>query len=129
MCFYCGHREEFKDFFSQEDGVLFCNDVCSIMEVLDHEHNPNQWHLFIDSSKVRLKLVLLHNGNRLPSVPLAPAAKTRESYESMKLLLRKIKNDDFKWKLCGDIKVVVLLVGMQLGYTKLRTSSNLQFFF
>jgi len=34
VCFYRGCHEEFKDFFSQEDGVVFCNDVCSIMEVL-----------------------------------------------------------------------------------------------
>jgi len=42
----------------------------------------------------------------------------KESYESMKLLLGKIKYDEFKWKLCGDLKVVALLLGMQLGYTK-----------
>ena len=34
VCFYRGRHEEFKDFFSQEDGVVFCNDVCSVMEVL-----------------------------------------------------------------------------------------------
>jgi len=39
MCVYCGRHEEFKDFFSQEDGVVFCNDVCSVMEVLGHEYN------------------------------------------------------------------------------------------
>ena len=65
-----------------------------------------------------LKLVLLHKGNRFPSVPLAHAANMKESYESMKLLLGKIKYDEFKWKLCGDLKVVALLLGMQLGYTK-----------
>ena len=57
MCFYHGCHEEFKDFFSQEDGVIFCNDVCSIMEVLGHEYNPDQRRLFIDSSKVSLMLV------------------------------------------------------------------------
>jgi len=36
----------------------------------------------------------------------------------MKLLLGKIKYDEFKWKFCGDLKVVALLLGMQLGYTK-----------
>jgi hypothetical protein len=34
VCFYRGHHEEFKDFFSLEDTVMFCNDVCPIMEVL-----------------------------------------------------------------------------------------------
>ena len=42
----------------------------------------------------------------------------KESHESMKLLLGKIKYDKFKWKLCGDPKVVALLLRMQLGYTK-----------
>ena len=118
MCFYLGRHEEFKDFFSQEDGVVFCNDVCSVMEDLGHEYNPDQWRLFIDSSKVSLKVVLLRNGNRFSSVPFAPAANIKESYESMKLLLGKIKYDKFKWTLCGDLKVVALLLGMQLGYTK-----------
>ena len=118
MCFYRGHHEQFKDFFSQDGGVVFCNDVCSVMEVLGHEYNPVQWRLFIDSSEVSLKVVLLYNGNRFPSIPLAHATSLKEIYESMKLLLGKIKYYEFKWKLCGDLKVVALLLGMQLGYTK-----------
>jgi len=35
----------------------------------------------------------------------------------MKLLLGKIKFDEFKWKLCGDLKVVALLLGMQIRVT------------
>ena len=38
--------------------------------------------------------------------------------KKMKLLLGKFKYDEFKWKLCGYPKVVALLLGMQLGYTK-----------
>lgn len=34
------------------------------------------------------------------------------------ILLGKIKYDEFKSKLCGDLKVVALLLGMQLGYIK-----------
>ena len=102
----------------QEDGVVFCNDVCSVTEVLDHECNPDQWRLFIDSSKVSLKVVLLHNGNRLHSVPLARAANMKERYGQHEATLGKIIYDEFKWKLCGDLKVVALLLGMQLGYKK-----------
>ena len=68
--------------------------------------------------QVSLKVVLIHNGNRFPSVPLAHAANMEESYESMKLLLRKIKYEVLKWKLCGDLKVAALLLRMQLRYTK-----------
>jgi hypothetical protein len=88
------------------------------LEVLGHENNPDQWRLFIDSSKVSLKVVLLHIGNRFPSIPLACAANMKESYESMNLLLGNIKYDKFNWKLCGDLKLVALLLGMQLRYTK-----------
>jgi hypothetical protein len=117
VCFYRGCHEEFKDIFSQEDGVIFCSDVRSGMEVLGHDYNPDQWCLFIDSSKVSLKVVFFHNRNRFPSVPLAHAANINESYESMKLLLGKIRYVEFKWKLRGDLKVMALLLGMQLRYT------------
>ena len=92
--------------------------VFSVMEILVLERNRDQWRLFIDLSKVSFKLVLLHNGNKFPSIPLARAASMKESYENMKLLLGKIKYDEFKWKLRGDLKVVALLLGMQLVYTK-----------
>jgi hypothetical protein len=118
VCFSRGSHEKFKDFFSQEDGVLFCNDVPSVMEVLGHEYNSERWRLFIDSLKVNLKVVLLHNGNRFQSIPSAHAANMKETYESVELLLGKIKYDEFKWKLCGDLKVVALLHGMQLRYKK-----------
>jgi len=49
VCFYRERHEEFKDFFSQEDGVVFCNGVCSVMEVVCHEFNPDQWRLLIYS--------------------------------------------------------------------------------
>ena len=48
----------------------------------------------------------------------------KENYESVKLLFGKIKYDEFKWKLCGDLKVVALLLGMQLGYTKFARTSR-----
>ena len=88
------------------------------MEVLGPKYNADQWRLFIDSSKMSLKVVLLHNGNKFPSVPVAHIISMKESYESMKLLLGRIKYDEFKCKLYDDRKVVALLLGMQLGYTK-----------
>jgi hypothetical protein len=77
------------------------------MEVLHHECNPDQWRLFIDSSKVSLELVLLHDRNRIHSIPLAHAAKMKEYYESMNLLLGKLKYEEFQWTLCGDLKVSI----------------------
>ena len=48
VCFNRWHHEEFKNCFSQEFGVVFWNDVCSVMAFPDYEHNSVQWLLFID---------------------------------------------------------------------------------
>ena len=82
VCFYRGRHEEFKDFFSQEDGVEFCSDFCSVLKVLGHEFITDKWRLFIDSSKVSLKVVLLYNGKKFPSAPLAHAANMKECNEA-----------------------------------------------
>jgi hypothetical protein len=42
----------------------------------------------------------------------------KESYENMKLLLEKIQYEKYNWNVCGYLKVTVLLLGLQLGYTK-----------
>jgi hypothetical protein len=65
------------------------------MEALGHQHNTPEWRLFINSSKVSLKVVLLHNENKYPSVPLAHAVNMKESCENMKLLLEKIHYEKF----------------------------------
>jgi hypothetical protein len=74
ICFFCNHQIEFKEVFSQENDVVFCNDVCCVIEALGHQHDPTEWRLFIDSSNVSLKAVLLRNWNKFRSVPLAHAA-------------------------------------------------------
>ena len=42
----------------------------------------------------------------------------KETYESMDLLLTAISYSKYGWKICGDLKVIGLLIGMQSGYTK-----------
>ena len=36
----------------------------------------------------------------------------------MKVLLSSINYNEHKWKICCDLKVIVILLEMQLGYTK-----------
>jgi hypothetical protein len=50
-------------FLSQENDAVFCNDICSVMEAFEHQYNTPEWRFFIESSRVGLKFVLLHNGN------------------------------------------------------------------
>jgi hypothetical protein len=82
------------------------------------EYDPSTWCLFIDSSKRSLKAVLLHNRNVLASVPLAHSTKLSKSYETLELVLEKIKYHKHEWRICGDLKVIGLLLGLQRGYTK-----------
>jgi hypothetical protein len=63
--------------------LVFCNDVRSAIEAVGHEHNPTEGHLLSDSLKVRWKTVLLHNGNKFPSVPLDHVTNMKESCENI----------------------------------------------
>ncbi|KAJ4431971.1 hypothetical protein ANN_20580 [Periplaneta americana] len=88
-------------------------------DVLGQEHIVGDWRLFIDSSKRSLKAVLLHIGNVFPSVPIAyNAVNTKETYEVMSATLKLIDYSTFKWHICGDLKAIGILTGMQQGYTK-----------
>jgi hypothetical protein len=67
--------------------------------------------------KFSLKAVLLHNGNKFPTVPLAHAANMKGVYENMKVLFKKIQYEKYNWNICWDLMVITLLLGLQLGYT------------
>jgi len=67
------------------------------MQTLNINHIPLDWRHFIDSSKLSLKAVLIHNGNPLPSIPVGPSVHNEESYEDMKILMEDINYDKFKW--------------------------------
>ena len=68
--------------------------------------------------KRSLKVVLLHNGYKYPSIPIAHSVHLKESYDNMGLLLEAIKYSEYQWILCGGLKVIGLLMGMQTGFTK-----------
>jgi len=61
---------------------------------------------------------LLHNSNVLASIPFAHSKKLSESYETLKLVLEKIKYHEHELQLCGDLKVIGLLLGQKRGYIK-----------
>ncbi|GFW81456.1 uncharacterized protein TNCV_2881351, partial [Trichonephila clavipes] len=79
---------------------------------------PEEWRVFIDWSKRSLKAVLLHNGNRYASVPVGHSVHLKECYENLEFILNKLSYSDHKWTICGDLKVISMLLGQQSGYTK-----------
>lgn len=113
------HRnEKLSSFFASDNGLCYCKDIDGLMHELGYEHKSSEWRLFMDSSKASLKAVLLHNGNIKPSIPVAHATQLKENYETMKLLLNILEYHKYCWKICGDLKVISLILGLQLGYTK-----------
>jgi hypothetical protein len=42
--------------------LVTCKNVDSLFKALNMNHCSDEWRLFIDSSKVSLKAVFLHNG-------------------------------------------------------------------
>ena len=70
-------HEQFEPFFKKEDTLVFCQNVDALMQEMGIIHNPQEWRLFIDSSNLSLKVVLLHNTNQLPSIPVGHAVYTK----------------------------------------------------
>jgi len=97
---------------------VLCYDVDGLMNALGNKHDPQQWRLFIDSSKHPPNLVLLHNGKQHPSIPVGHAVYMKVTYENLKQLLNILQYSKYGCHICGDLKVVSLLMGLQLEYTK-----------
>jgi len=111
-------HEHLVRYFTKQNDLIFCSDVDGLMNALGFQHDQQQWRLFIDSSTLSLKAVLLHNGNLLPSIPVGHAVHMKETYDNLKHLLTCLQYGKYQWHLCCDLKVVALLMGLQLGFTK-----------
>ena len=113
-------HSDISNFFSMKGSLCYCHDAEGLMMHMctTEPYDPTCWRLFIDSGKDSLKAILLHNGNRLPSIPLAHGAKMPETHATMNVVLSKLNYSKHQWNICGDLKVIALLLGLQLGYTK-----------
>ena len=115
---YRKRHEGLVQFFKMEQGLVACTDSDGLMQTFNIIHNPLAWRLFEDSTNLSLKAVLLHNGNTLPSIPVGHSVHNKESYENVKILMEGTDYDKFKWQICGDLKVIFLLLGLKQGFTK-----------
>jgi len=88
------------------------------MQTLNINHIPLDWRLFIDSSKLSLKASSPLQWQHPPSIPVSRSVHNKKSYENMKILMEAINYEKFKWQICGDLKVVALLLVLHQGFTK-----------
>jgi hypothetical protein len=77
-------EKDFEQFFIMQSKVTACKNVEGLMAAMNIMYNLEEWRLFIDPSMYRLKAVLLHKGNKLPSIPVACAVHKNETYENVK---------------------------------------------
>lgn len=119
---YRNREKDYLPYFSMDDQLVYCHDVPGLIQLLGGSkvaYISNEWRLFIDSSKTSLKAVLLHNGNKYSSIPVAHSVHLKETYTNLELVLNKVKYEDHQWTVCGDLKVLCMVLGQQGGYTKM----------
>lgn len=61
--------------------------------------------------------VLLHNGNKKPSIPIAYGVGIKEEYEMVSVIIDLILYTRYQFKIVADSKVIAILMGLQSGYT------------
>ena len=117
---YREREREFRQFFTtQRDlSLVYCNNIADLMKSMGHDYINTKWRLFIDSSSRSRKAVLLHNGNKYSSIPIGHSVQMKETHDSMDQLHSALNYHDHGWLICGNLKVVGLVLGLQGGYTK-----------
>ena len=70
---------------SDHPSHCYCTDIQGLFQEIGIAYSALNWHLFIDSSKQSLK-VLLHNGNVYSSILIAHSTQMKEDHESVKIL-------------------------------------------
>ena len=74
VSYYRKRNWDLSSTFKVEGPLCYCHDIEELFQILGIVHIVNKWRLFIDSSKRSLKAVLLHIGNKKPSIPIAHSA-------------------------------------------------------
>jgi len=119
-------NQEFKQFFKTMGYFTYCKDIDGLIDAMHMRHSPEQWRLFIDASKTSLKTALLHNGNKLPSIPVTYAPSTKETYTAVNNIVFEVDYKKYQWEVCGDFKVITVLLGLQAGCTKYSGPSKVK---
>ena len=104
-------KEEFLKYFTFEDGLVFWIDMHRLLNVGLLEYKPEEWRLFIDTSKRSLKCVLLHHGHKFGSIPIKHSVTLKEMYENTNFVLDKLKHYELRWLIYMDFEMVNYLLG------------------
>jgi len=117
ITYYRSRERPFRKFFSKLPNLVYCNNIEGLVKEYKIKYTASDWRLFIDSSIRSLKAILLHNGNIYAPLPVAHSVILDEEYHNLELLLQKLKYENHKWLICGDLKIFTILLGQQSGFT------------
>ncbi|GBM51842.1 hypothetical protein AVEN_8705-1 [Araneus ventricosus] len=98
--------------------LVYCSNIPGLMAQFQIEYDAQEFRLFVDSCKRSFKAVLLHNVNKYTSKSVGHSVHYKECYENLAIILNKLKYKDHMWTICGDLKVIANLLGLQGGNTK-----------
>lgn len=120
-------EKDFLPIFKKEECLIYCTNVYKLINTLKvNIYQSNEWRFFFDSDTRCQKEVLLHNTNKLVAIPIAHSKNMPENYDSLKLVLKKIKYSEHNCRICGDLKIISYVVGIvQTARTIKRTSNSI----
>jgi len=115
------YRKMHKDlvqFFKMEMGLVVFSDINGLIQTLSINHISLDWRLFIDSSKFSLKAIILHNSNTYLLFLLVIQCIIRSHMRKWILWWKLLITINSNCQICGDLKVIALLLGLKQGFTK-----------
>ena len=118
VSYYRKRNRDLSLAFKVEGSLCNCHDIEEVFQTIGLVHIVSEWRFFIDSSKRRLKAILLHIGNKEPSFFIAHSAQVKESHDSITILLNAIHYSDYQWSICEDLKLTGILMGLRGAFTK-----------
>lgn len=112
VAFFRNREMNLFQFFDSKFDFVYCCDIPGLVSAMGAQCcTPKEWRLFIDSSKLSLKCVLLHIGNIFGAIAIGHSVHLKEKYEHIKTILELLKYKEHKWIVCVDIKMVNYLLG------------------
>ena len=118
IAFYRDRDDFLIRFFTMEDGFVYCNNIQGLLSEMGLPvYKSNEWRLFTNSSKRKLKCVIL-NGNKFACVPIRHSVIVKEHYLNVKMVWQKLRYNEHNWTIGVDFKMVNILVGQQVEYIK-----------
>jgi hypothetical protein len=109
--FYARVRRMFCT-ISEEGNLIYSKNADYLMDALN-QHDTNELHLFIDSTKVSLRTAS-HNANRYPSIPMNMTF-TWKNFMKICTFLRNISSMINILGVSVEAELATLLFGIQLG--------------